>query len=49
MGLAERVASGDRRAAARLISLIEDGDESIRTELAELHCRGGKSHTDDGR
>ncbi len=44
MGLAERVASGDRRAAARLISLIEDGDESIRAELAELHCRGGKAH-----
>jgi LAO/AO transport system kinase len=44
MGLAERVASGDRRAAARLISLIEDGDESIRPELAELHSRGGKAH-----
>jgi LAO/AO transport system kinase len=44
MGLAEKVASGDRRAAARLISLIEDGDESIRTELADLHCRGGHAH-----
>jgi LAO/AO transport system kinase len=44
MGLAEKVASGDRRAAARLISLIEDGDESIRAELAELHRRGGKAH-----
>ena len=44
MGLAEKVASGDRRAAARLISLIEDGDESIRTELADLHQRGGKAH-----
>ena len=44
MGLAEKVASGDRRAAARLISLIEDGDESIRAELADLHQRGGKAH-----
>jgi LAO/AO transport system kinase len=44
MGLAEKVASGDRRAAARMISLIEDGDESIRTELADLHQRGGKAH-----
>jgi LAO/AO transport system kinase len=44
MGLAERVASGDRRAAARLISQIEDGDESIRPELADLHGRGGKAH-----
>jgi LAO/AO transport system kinase len=44
MGLAERVASGDRRAAARLISQIEDGDESIRPELADLHSRGGKAH-----
>ncbi|MEM2869969.1 MAG: methylmalonyl Co-A mutase-associated GTPase MeaB [Thermoplasmata archaeon] len=44
MGLAERVASGDRRAAARLISLIEDGDESACIELAELHRRGGRAH-----
>ncbi|MBM4248597.1 MAG: methylmalonyl Co-A mutase-associated GTPase MeaB [Euryarchaeota archaeon] len=44
MGLAEKVATGDRRAAARLISMIEDGDESVRTELADLHCRGGRAH-----
>lgn len=44
MGLAERVASGDRRAAARLISMIEDGDERARSELAELHRRGGRAH-----
>jgi len=43
-GLADKVVAGDRRAAARLISLIEDGDESIRPELAELHYRGGKAH-----
>jgi len=43
MGLAEKVSSGDRRAAARLISLIEDGDESIRPELAELHSSGGRA------
>ena len=41
MGLAQKVAGGDRRAAARLISLIEDGDDSIRPELAELHRNSG--------
>jgi LAO/AO transport system kinase len=43
-GLAEKVAAGDRRAAARLISLIEDGDESIGPELAALHNGGGRAH-----
>ena len=42
--LAEGVLAGDRRAAARLITLIEDGDCSIRPALARLHLRGGKSH-----
>jgi len=44
LGLAEKVLAGDRRAAARLITLIENGDESVRPELAELHHRGGKAH-----
>jgi len=42
--LAEGVLSGDRRAAARLITLIEDGDESIRPQLARLHIGGGGAH-----
>jgi LAO/AO transport system kinase len=42
--LAEGVLAGDRRAAARLITLIEDGDESIRPAMARLHLRGGNAH-----
>jgi LAO/AO transport system kinase len=42
--LAEGVLAGDRRAAARLITRIEDGDESIRPALARLHICGGKAH-----
>lgn len=42
--LAGGVLAGDRRAAARLITLIEDGDCSIRPALARLHLRGGKAH-----
>ncbi len=37
------MASGDRRAAARLISMIEDGDESAHVALAELHRKGGRA------
>lgn len=35
-GLAERVEAGDRRALARLISLIENGDPSVRPVMKEL-------------
>ena len=37
--LAERVLAGDRRALARVISLIEDGDASIRSVMKELAPR----------
>lgn len=35
-GLAERVEAGDRRALARVISLIENGDPSVRPVMKEL-------------
>jgi LAO/AO transport system kinase len=43
-GLAERVLAGDRRAVARLISLIEDGYPSGREALRALHPHGGRAH-----
>jgi len=43
MGLAGKVIEGDRRSAARLISLIENGDDGIRPELAELHRKSGRA------
>jgi LAO/AO transport system kinase len=43
--LAERVLAGDRRAVARTISLIEDGDERGRAALAILWRRTGQART----
>lgn len=36
--------SGDRRAAARLISMVENGDEGAREVLKRLHRHSGKAH-----
>ena len=44
MSLAARIASGDRIAAARLISWAEDGDPRAREELIALHPRTGRAH-----
>ncbi len=43
-GLAERVAAGDRRAVARLISRLESDDPAARQVLHALHGRMGKAH-----
>jgi len=42
--LAERVRAGDRRALARLLSLIEDNDDEGGTEIARLFPHRGKAH-----
>lgn len=40
----ERLAQGDRRALARMISLIENGAPDSRSALAALHAIGGHAH-----
>lgn len=42
--LAERVRAGDRRALARILSLIEDNDDLGGTELARLFPHRGQAH-----
>ncbi|MEX0788228.1 MAG: methylmalonyl Co-A mutase-associated GTPase MeaB [Anaerolineales bacterium] len=42
--LAERVRAGDRRALARLLSLIESDDDAGGTELARLFPHRGQAH-----
>ena len=42
--LAERVRAGDRRALARLLSLIEDNDDEGGTEIARLFPHRGQAH-----
>ncbi len=44
MDLVARVTNGDRRALARLISLIENGAPDARPALAALHRLGGHAH-----
>jgi LAO/AO transport system kinase len=43
-GMAQRVAAGDRRAVARLITLLESDDPSARPAMQALHARTGKAH-----
>ncbi|MGH8999612.1 MAG: nucleoside-triphosphatase, partial [Acidimicrobiia bacterium] len=40
VGLAERVLAGDARAAARLITLVENGDEAADEALGRFPARG---------
>jgi LAO/AO transport system kinase len=42
--LYEKLLSGDRRAAARLISLVENGEMGVRQVLKKLHRHAGKAH-----
>lgn len=42
--LAERLLSGDRRALARMVTLIENESPQARRYLAELHQHAGKAH-----
>lgn len=42
--LAQRVVAGDRRAVARLITLLESDDEGGRAQLHALHPRLGRAH-----
>jgi LAO/AO transport system kinase len=42
--LYEKLLAGDRRAAARLISMVENGDEGAREVLRRLHKHSGKAH-----
>ena len=44
MSLVDALAAGDRRALARAISAVEDGDAAGRAILAELHDRVGHAH-----
>ena len=44
MSLAKRIISGDRRALARVLTLVENGDAHSQDILAELHTYGGKAH-----
>ena len=39
-----RLVAGDRRALARVVTLIENGAPEARTILAELHAHGGHAH-----
>lgn len=43
-GLAAKVAGGDRRAAARLLSMLEDRDASALAAYRELYRRSGRAH-----
>ncbi len=43
-GLYQGLLSGDRRAAARLISMVEDSDDGAREVLRRLHKQTGKAH-----
>ena len=44
MDLAAKVLKGDRRAAAQLISLIEDRDPAANAQVAKIYRRTGKAH-----
>ncbi|MHB8604326.1 MAG: methylmalonyl Co-A mutase-associated GTPase MeaB [Thermoplasmatota archaeon] len=44
MGLADRVIAGDRLAAARLITLAENGAPEARRELAAIFPKTGRAH-----
>ena len=44
MRIVERILNGDRRAVARLISMIEDGEQEAVKALSELHQHAGKAH-----
>ena len=43
-GLYRRLLDGDRRAAARMISMVENGDPAARDILRQLHRHSGKAH-----
>ncbi len=43
-GLAAKVAAGDRRAVARLITLLENDDPAARAAMQALHSRTGRAH-----
>ena len=43
--LADGVRRGERRSVARLLSLVEDGDEAARPAIAELAAAGGRAYT----
>jgi LAO/AO transport system kinase len=42
--IVERLLSGDRRALARIVTLIENGAPDARPILAQLHAHGGRAH-----
>ncbi len=42
--IVERLIAGDRRALARIVTLIENGSPDARTILARLHAHGGHAH-----
>jgi LAO/AO transport system kinase len=42
--LYERLLNGDRRAAARLITMVENGDAGARSVLKALHRQTGRAH-----
>ncbi|MBV9710760.1 MAG: methylmalonyl Co-A mutase-associated GTPase MeaB, partial [Ktedonobacteraceae bacterium] len=42
--IVERLLSGDRRALARMVTLIESGAPSAHRYLAELHQHAGRAH-----
>jgi len=42
--LVARLLGGDRRAQARVVTLIENGAPETRAILAELHAHGGRAH-----
>ena len=44
VGLVEQLLKGDRRALARIVSLIENGAPDTRLILAQLHLHGGHAH-----
>ncbi|MGZ3609754.1 MAG: methylmalonyl Co-A mutase-associated GTPase MeaB, partial [Ktedonobacteraceae bacterium] len=42
--ITERLLSGDRRALARMVTLIENESPQARRYLAELHRSAGRAH-----
>src|SRR5690348_11022798 len=44
MDIVNRLLKGDRRALARIVTLIENGDPDAREMLGQLHLHGGHAH-----
>lgn len=44
VALARRMLAGDRRALARLITIVDDGDPAVASVMREIHPKTGRAH-----